>query len=93
MKVITASVLALAVILAPVINAKAASCSLTIVKKKPDSKSATLNGVTLSAKTIEALSKSCSLNVRQPSISDLIAQEQAASAKRIEKLKAKQQAN
>lgn len=93
MKVILAASIALAVILAPVINAQAASCSLTIVKKKPDSKSATLNGVNLNAKTLEALAKSCSLNVTAPSISDLIALEQAASAKRIAKLKAKQQAN
>lgn len=89
MKVITASVLALAVILAPVINARAASCSLTLTKRSLTSKSVTLDGVSVSPKLLEALSKQCSINVKDPSISDLIAAEQAASAKRIAKLKAK----
>ena len=92
MKMITAALIALSVILAPVINAQAA-CTLDVIKKKPDSKTATINGVSVNQRILEALAQSCTLNIRQPSISDLIAAEQAASAKRIAKLKAKQQTN
>jgi hypothetical protein len=88
MKIITVALLALAFILSPVINARAA-CTLDVIKKKPDAKTATINGVSVNQKLLEALSKSCALNVRQPSIDELIALEQAASAKRIAKLKAK----
>lgn len=82
---------ALILILLSTAHGAQAACSIILKKKSVTSKSAYLNGTSISAKVQAALGSTCTVHYKMMSTKDLIKFEQARFNKKILKLKAQAQ--